>query len=296
MDIFLDKNAVFLNNVFKFCRQELAKHGVDNPELESELLLAHTLKIPRQKLWLQKEGQISIDAFENIKSLIERRKAREPMAYILGKREFWSMDFEVNPSVLIPRPETEILIEHFFKILNETKKTKVLKILDLGTGSGILAITVAKEIPNSNVFAVDISKKALKVAQQNAFNHNVPQIKFILGDILGDWEFIDDDSFDFILTNPPYIPSKNILKLMPDVSDWEPLLALDGGKNGLDFYYQIISNSPNFLSPGGALIVEVGDEQGQTVAHLLELNSNFEKPQVIKDYSGCDRIVSSFRR
>ncbi len=296
MVMFLDNNAVFLKNIFQFCREELTQCGVNNPELDSELLLAHALKIPRQKLWLQKDREVDLDTFEIIKDLITRRKAREPMAYILGKKEFWSLDFEVNSSVLIPRPETEILVEHFLKILKEQIKLKDPKVLDLGTGSGTLAITVAKECPNSNVVAVDISKKALEVAKQNALNHNVPQIHFVLGDVLGEWDFVNNNFFDFILSNPPYIPSDNILNLMPEIADWEPGLALDGGESGLDFYYHIISKSPNFLNQGGALIMEVGDGQAQMVGNLLKLNNNFEKPLVLKDYSGCDRVVSSFRR
>jgi release factor glutamine methyltransferase len=232
---------------------------------------------------------------------LERRAIGEPVAYIAGKREFWSLDFAVSPEVLIPRPETELLVESALSCLNRAPgQTGVadaagwhLHALDLGTGSGAIAVSLVKERGDLAVWATDVSGPALDIARLNARRHAVePRIRFAQGDL---FEPVADkkDFFDVIVSNPPYVPSAELAHLAPDVRDWEPRMALDGGAAGLDFYRRIIAEAPLYLSPEGSLLVEIGPDLAVRVRELLAASGQYEECAVHPDYSGRPRVVSA---
>lgn len=216
---------------------------------------------------------------------IKRLQNNEPLAHILNSAPFFGLDFYVDTNVLIPRMETEILVE---KVINENKNSKNLKILDVCTGSGCIAITLKKNL-NCNMFALDYSTKALEIAQNNAQKHNV-NITFFKSDMFNEV----NETFDIIVSNPPYIQTNEIKTLQNSVKDFEPLIALDGGEDGLKFYKIIAENAQKHLKPNGKLYLEIGYNQGLSVPKLLE--KNFKDIQVYKDYDKNDRIVICKRR
>lgn len=269
--------------------ERLIKAGVNSARLEAEILLAKAIRGRRQDVYLEPDRVLNLEELCEQQNFIRRRISREPISYILGQREFWSLDFKVTPDVLVPRPETEVLIEQ----LLETHKNQVTdglpQILDIGTGSGIIAVVAAKEIPDSRLTAVDISPSALAVAQENSRLHNVfEQIRFIQSDL---FEHVTG-RFDYILANPPYIPSRELAELMPDVRDYEPQAALDGGQDGLDYYKRIIPGAYEHLKDEGVLIMEIGMDQAMDIRCLVDQHGGYEDPEVIRDYSGRDRVVS----
>jgi len=217
---------------------------------------------------------------EKLENGLKRLTNDEPLAYILGNVDFYGNNLKVNKSVLIPRPETEILCE---TIIKENQDKKNLDILDLCTGSGCIAITLAKEL-NSKLVATDISKDAIELAKENA-NAECVKVKFLISDMFKQIS----NKFDIIVSNPPYIESEDINTLSRSVKDFEPRWALDGGDDGLDFYKVIASISPNFLKKNGKLYLEIGYNQGESVPKLLE--KNFCDIKVLKDYDKLDRII-----
>ena len=217
-----------------------------------------------------------------ISKAIEKRLKHIPLGYIFGKTNFYGRDFIVSPDVLIPRLDTEILIE---KIIEDIKtRENSVSVLDIGTGSGAIAITLNKETGVKTV-AVDVSKKALEIAKKNAKLNNA-YVDFVCSDL---FDAINDLRVDIIVSNPPYIETSVIAGLMPEVKDNEPILALDGGEDGLDFYRKIINQAPNHLNKKGKLYFEIGYNQGELVSNLMK--KDFKNIQIIKDYSGNDRIV-----
>ncbi len=226
--------------------------------------------------------QFTSDEMNKIMSAVEKRLKHIPLAYIFGKTEFFGYDFIVDENVLIPRLDTEILVEN---VINEIKsRNKNVSVLDIGTGSGAIAITISKET-GADVFAVDISDKALEIAEKNAENNKV-KVKFVQSNL---FEKISDLRFDIIVSNPPYIESDVIKTLEEEVRFNEPILALDGGKDGLVFYEKIINEAPKHLNLGGKLFFEIGYNQGESVSSLMK--KNFKNVQVIKDYLNNDRVV-----
>ena len=269
----------------------LTEAGIDSPRLDAELLLAEALNVSREALYLDPDRKLNSLQADLANRLVERRTSREPMAYILRQREFWGRVFQVNRHVLIPRPETEILIEAFLKWHNKIAPKKAIRILDIGTGSGAIAVTLACEIPDCQVVATDISSQALAVAKTNAIAHGVDKrIQFIEDDIFPAEPL---ENFDAILSNPPYIESGEISRLMPDVGAYEPVLALDGGPEGLDYYRRMIPASKEFLNDKGMLLLEIGHDQASAVVELFP--QDFSAPTVLQDYSGCDRVVLAER-
>lgn len=217
-----------------------------------------------------------------INEALEKRLNHIPLGYIFGKTNFYGLDFIVNENVLIPRLDTEILVEKVISEINS--RNEKCSVLDIGTGSGAIAVTVAKET-NANVTAVDISPLALEVARKNAELNQV-DVEFVLSDL---FENMENRQFDFIVSNPPYIESAGIDRLMPEVRFHEPILALDGGRSGVDFYEKIIERSNKFLKPNGKLFFEIGYNQGESVAKLMK--NKFKNICVYKDYSNNDRVV-----
>ena len=218
---------------------------------------------------------------------MERRLNREPISHIIGHQEFWSLDFVVDENVLSPRPETELLIETALNCIYSPTS----KILDLGTGSGAIAVTMAKEISECKVSAIDIDPKALNIAKENSERHGViNRIEFICADLrTSDWS----GCFSLILSNPPYIKSEDIEKIMPEVRNYEPRKALDGGVTGLDFYRSIIPMAVDRLEENGFLILEIGHDQAYEVTALLNNFSCYQNIKVIQDYLGYDRVVKA---
>jgi len=273
---------VFLLDLINHVKQELLKSGITDNN-EAEWLVSLTLNIPFSKLHINRE--LKEDEKNKVLSNLEERKRHRPLAYIIGNQEFYGRTFIVNESTLIPRPETELLIEN---IVNITNKEKVETILDIGTGSGAIAITLALET-KSNITAVDVSKETLKVAIKNAENLSA-NVKFVLSDLFKNI----NNKFDLIVSNPPYIKSSVMKTLEQEVKNYEPILALDGGNDGLYFYKEIINKAPNFLNNNGYLAFEIGYDQAQEVKELLKYK--FKDIQVIKDYNKNDRIIIAKKR
>ena len=266
---------------------QLTEAGVLSPRLDSEILLAHTLKLSRTELF-KSSKRILNEREKNCAEInVKRRQQREPVSLITGHQEFWSLDFAVDENVLTPRPETELLIETALNSISSASKN----ILDLGTGSGVLAVIMAKEIQDCKVTAIEIDPKALNIAKENAMNHGTgDRIKFLCKDLKKeDWE----GTYSMILSNPPYIASADIDRIMPEVQNYEPRKALDGGVTGMDFYRSIIPRAINQLEEHGLLILEIGHSQAYAVTALLNQASGFQKIEVIKDYSGYDRVVKA---
>lgn len=226
--------------------------------------------------------EFSEKELNEINKALEKRINHIPLGYIFGKTNFYGLDFVVSENVLIPRLDTEILVE---KLIDEIKaRSGDVEVLDIGTGSGAIAVTIAKET-KARVTAVDVSSKALEVAKQNAKLNQV-DVNFVLSDL---FENVGEKKFDIIVSNPPYIESDEIPKLMPEVKDNEPILALDGGKTGLDFYKKIVDSAGNFLKSKGKLFFEIGYNQGESVSDLMK--DDFVNVCVIKDYLNNSRVV-----
>ncbi len=278
----------------KWSAERLTQAGIESPQLESEVLLAKGLHATREDLYREPERKLEEEEIVLTKSFVERRFLREPVAYILGNREFWGLDFQVTPDVLVPRWETEVLMEQFLQWVRATPFSTPLQILDIGTGSGNIAIVAAKELPNAQVTAVDISPAALEVARANAWVHGVAdRIRFITGDL-----FACDlqETFHAILSNPPYIEDEEMDALMPDVKNFEPKQALDGGGQGLELYKRILPDALNHLKEDGALFLEVGDQQASVVRSLFAKYNGYHTPHVTLDYTGVERVVSARKR
>lgn len=257
------------------------KKGIPNPRLDAELLLAHVLKCQRVDLYTGFEKTVSEKHLAEFKALIERRARREPLQYIIGETEFWGLKIKVTPDVLIPRPETELLVEEALKV------PAAVDILEIGTGSGCIAVALAKHLPQAKIVATDMSKEALSVAKENAEAHGVAdRIEFVASDI-APWLFFETQGreFDLIVSNPPYIDSLELDRLQPEVSQHEPRRALDGGKTGLEIIEKILREAPDFLKKGqGRLLMEVGEGQA------VRLKKDFPC-EIRKDYSGIERLI-----
>jgi release factor glutamine methyltransferase len=234
----------------------LGKKGVESPRLQAELLLAHLLGLPRMQLYLNFERVLSPAETDGFRLLVQRRGQREPLQHIVGSTSFCGLEFKVNRHVLIPRPETELLAEAGWTFLNQLPPSQALPLscLDFGTGSGCLAIAVAVKSPSASVYAVDLSPEALAVARENASHHPAAgRISFLHGD--GFACLPTDCRFELILSNPPYIPTAEIGSLQPEVRDFDPRQALDGGLDGLDYYRRLAREAAAFLKPNGRLML-----------------------------------------
>ena len=273
--------------------RRLLAAGIESGRLDAELLLGHVLGMSREQLVIGASMPLSQQQWQEYESILLRCLAAEPTAYITGRQEFWSKDFHVTPDVLIPRPETECLVEVALKLA--AKWPEPLRILDLGTGSGAIAIAVAGELPKAEIFATDISHAALTLARQNAVKHGVAgQIHFLQGDLFGAIPKVGA-KFHLILSNPPYIRRGEIAELAPTVSRWEPHGALDGGPDGLDYYRRLAAEAIDYLLPNGAIIVEIGADMGASVRALFANAATGIDATIDQDYSGQDRIVVAHR-
>lgn len=289
----------------------LAKKGVESARLQTELLLAHLLKLPRMKLYLNFERILSPPEMDSLRELVKRRGQREPLQHITGSTSFCGFEITVNHHVLIPRPETEMLAELGWQFL-ATLDAQPSTALDFGTGSGCIAIALAARCPSAKIIATDISPDALALAKDNAVRNNVTErIEFVQSDgfaaLLPEGRVprvpnIQDENggpqnpplrvmdFDLIISNPPYIPSNEIVTLQPEVRDFDPRGALDGGADGLDFFRQLAAGAKSFLKPGGKIMLEFGDGQADAVRKIFE-TEKWIVEAVREDYSHRQRIL-----
>jgi release factor glutamine methyltransferase len=259
----------------------LADAGVENAVLDAEVLLCWVLGANRAQLYLRFDEPPSAREQEKFRALLERRAAREPVAYITRNKEFWSLDFMLTPAVLVPRPETELLVELALIGLQQLDYNQPIDILDLGTGSGALAVTLATHLPNSQVWATDVSRPALEVARANAERHRVAdRVRLLCGDL---FEPLAKRAklFDLIVSNPPYITTAGLRELEPEIRIWEPAVALDGGPDGLDFYRRIIPQAAVHLKENGRIMLEIGAEQGALVAKLFRQQARYGRAESI---------------
>ncbi|MCF6246071.1 MAG: peptide chain release factor N(5)-glutamine methyltransferase [Desulfobacula sp.] len=266
---------------------------IDSPRLTAEMLLAHNLAIKRLDLYLQYDRPLEKQELESFKSLIKRRVQSEPVAYITGQKGFFESDFEVTPDVLIPRPDTECIVEEAIKALDDNVFSGEPKnVIELGTGSGAIAVSLAKARPGHRYAASDISLGALLVAQKNANKISETKIDFCVGNWFSC--FAKQAQFSLIVSNPPYIPSGDIGTLQPEIQLFEPMLALDGGQDGLDCYRIILNDAHNYLVPGGTLLLEIGYDQRFGIREIVQGLSNsfnYQAPEFVKDLAGHNRVA-----
>jgi len=265
------------------------KKQLPDARLSAELLLAHVLHLNRIELYLQFERIVTPAERETFKALIQRRSQREPLQYILGQAEFYGLTFKVTPDVLIPRPETELLVDTIIEYLRQFPVEKP-EILDIGTGSGCIAITLKHQVPAAAVTAVDISPAALEIARENARMHGV-EIEWIAGDGI---RFLAETSskYHVIVSNPPYIAEKEWASLQPEVQQYEPRQALVSGSTGLEFYERVIPLARSRLLPGGRLVMEIGYNQGKAVSQLMKTHGF--RHELKQDYQHINRMVIGY--
>lgn len=275
----------------------LEDQRIENSRTNAELLLAHSVNLSREGLYIHLNDQLPEKAKNRLEELLKRRISGEPLQYILGKQEFWSVDFKVDPRVLIPRPETELLVEQAISILSAPPPGRTPFVLEVGTGSGAVAISLLREVRGIFMVATDISREALLLAKENARETGVlHRMVFVNGDLFSPFHPCEEGSFDLILSNPPYISRPEIKALGREVREHEPHVALDGGEDGLDFYRAVARQAPSYLRRGGWLLLELGQGQGERITELLYEKGDFSKPELLKDFSGTDRVVKAQRK
>ncbi len=288
-------NNIILKNILVKYKNILKENNFDTYFLDVELLLMHSTSLSKTDLYLNPNYELTSSQLNIFEDCFNRRLKKEPIAYILGKWEFMGLEFLLDCNTLIPRPETELLVETTLEIINNLNLNNI-NILDMCTGSGAIAIALSKYISttNANITASDINKKALDMAEQNAKLNNVTNIKFIESNLFNNLD--SSSKFNIIVSNPPYIKSSIIPTLEANVKEYEPILALDGGESGLIFYEQIIANSKNYFYNNylnnNYLILEIGHDQAQDLKNIL-LKNGFDDNniKIIKDFSNLDRVV-----
>ncbi len=280
-----------VGRVIDWTTAHLKTHGSDTPRLDAEILLAHARNCPRIQLYTHYDEVLSDEVRAVMRELVTRRARAEPVAYLVGHREFYGMDFRVTPDVLIPRPDTETLVLELLTLAADRPQPRIL---ELGTGSGCIAIATAANLPTAEIVAIDISPEALHVAAQNAEKHGVAdRIEFHCGDLFAPLK--SDATFDFIVSNPPYIPAAELAELDADVRDHEPHLALDGGADGLDVIRRLIAGSGARLKSGGFLLLEIGAEQGNVLPELIDASGDYRTPRIVQDLAQRPRVAAAQR-
>lgn len=266
----------------------LGKKSVDSPRLQTELLLAHLLKMPRMNLYLNFERVLTNEETGALRELVKRRGQREPLQHIVGSTNFCGIEIAVNKNALVPRPETELLAEagwNFLSTINHQSSTA----LDFGTGTGCISITLAAKCPNAKNFALDVSADAIALAKQNAEkNKFAGRIEFVQGN--GFAALPQNFQFDLLISNPPYIPTTEIETLQPEVKNFDPRTALDGGTDGLDFYRMFATQAKPFLKSEGKIMLEFGDGQAEAIRKIFEAE-NWIVEEIKSDYSQRERIL-----
>ena len=278
-----------IGRILKWTEQYFGTKGVESPRLDAEVLLSHVLKKERIYLYVHFDQPLEAAELAAYKELIKQRVNHVPVAYLLGQKEFMGLTFKVTPATLIPRPDTEILVQAAVERLRGREK---VSFADIGTGSGAICLSVLSFVPDSTAATVDISQEARAVAEENAESLGLSErIVFFTGDLL---EPVKDSKFTAILSNPPYIPEQDIEGLQAEVRCQEPYGALAGGKDGLDFYRRLCSEAPVLLDDGGFMAFEVGIGQAKVVAELAEENPLITRTEILKDLAGIERVVIAY--
>lgn len=279
--------------------QELLKWGTDalekieysDPRQETRLILAQLLGVDRSYLYAHGDLEVPDYIKDKFNMIIDRRRAGEPLQYILGTQEFMGIELKVDKGVLIPRGDTELLVEWILSYIDEKLDGRPCRMLDIGIGSGAIALAVAYHRPDGQIIGVDISREALKIAEENRKRIQLDNVSFMESDLFSSIGKEYLGSFDIIVSNPPYIPERDIESLQIEVRLHEPRLALSGGEDGLDYYRKITAEAGKYLAKGGILIYEIGAGQGADVADIMKRNG-FKEITVIKDLEDRDRIVA----
>ena len=283
-------NGDTIKEIMYRARETLKNFGDETYDIDAKVLLKHALSCNDMYLVIHSNDVLSVEKKQEYFSYIERRKSGEPVAYITGIKEFMGFDFKVTKDVLIPRPDTETLVNEVLRCTNDRRS---LRILDLCTGSGAIGITLAKMLSFCEVTMVDVSMDALEIARHNAIDLMVDhRCEFMCLDVLSDLHYIDEQ-YDIVVSNPPYIRSDVIQTLMNDVKDYEPLLALDGGDDGLIFYRKIVSEAENILKKDGLVFFEIGYDQADDVTDLMK--SKFRDISVVNDFGMNPRVIRGIR-
>jgi len=280
-----------IQKLLNWITEHFTDKGIDSPRLSAELLLSSILAMKRIELYTQFDKAVDKQQLDRLHELVERASRNEPVAYLTGKTEFYSLELNVTPDCMIPRPETELLVERAIEFLR--KRTGKQFVCDLCTGCGCIAIAIAKNFANADIIATDISDAALNIAAKNVEKHQLGErIRLLCGDLFDAFvPQLDVDKFDLIVCNPPYVSSAEFEKLDKNVKDYEPKVALFAGVDGLDVYRRIIKKVDQFLKPDTALMLEVGYNQGQAVRELLEQAGCYREITIEKDFHDNDRIV-----
>lgn len=278
-----------VGKIIDWTTAHLKKHGSETPRLEAEILLAHARNCPRIQLYVHYNELLSDVQRATMRDLVKRRAQSEPVAYLVGHREFYGLDFRVTPDVLVPRPETETLV---LELIAACKALANPRVLDLCTGSGCIAVAAAVNLLGATVTATDISPQALAIARENAERHGIAgRIQFLEGDLFA--PLPAGEKFDVIASNPPYVSDAEMETLPADVRLHEPAGALRAGPQGLDVISRLIAGAGEWLAPGGLLLIEFSPEQTTAVVELLAGAGVYETPRLLKDPSGQNRVVAA---
>lgn len=270
----------------------LKQHGSESPRLDAEILLAHARGCPRIQLYTQYDAPLTPEERASMRDLVRRRAAHEPVAYLVGFREFFGLDFEVEPGVLIPRPDTESLVMTALEIANDLEAPRVL---DVCTGTACIPIAIAANCPSAALTAIEIDEVARSIAQRNIEKHKLTdRITLLSGDLLS--PLGSGLTFDVITSNPPYVTDAEMNTLQPDIRLHEPELALRGGVDGLNIVKRLVSEAASWLTEGGTLLLETGSQQGETVCQLIAATEQFESAQIVKDLGGRSRVVRARKK
>lgn len=285
-----------IKRLLEWTTDYLKKNGSESPRLDAEILLSDALGCKRIELYTQFEHVPDEEKRAKFRDYVKRRSKREPVAYLVGYKEFYSLTFEVNSHVLIPRPETEHLVVESLDILGRMQSNAPLRVCDVGTGSGAIAVAIAKHAPKCELTAIDISPEALEIAQKNAEKHTVTEkITFIRGDLLD--SLPNEPSFDLIVSNPPYVSETEYEKLAPDVKNFEPKTALLADENGTAIIRRLIDQAATRLVTDGYLLIELSPMIAQDMADLIRQKADhWHEPVILRDMAGLERILKIRKR
>lgn len=289
----MSKQAFILSQELRKAKKKLIPSGVDAPRMDADLMLSSILKKDRIFVLTNPEYPLTCKQSEKYRQLVRRRLKREPLAYILGHTEFFSLNFFVNKHVLIPRPETELLVEQSLSYCT-AHSGKKLSVLDIGTGSGNIIISIARNFPRAELFAIDSSAGALSLARRNAAFHSLSgKIRFLKGDLFGPLKKSGRNRFDIIVSNPPYVALSDARTLQPEVRRYEPRQALYAGRGGLLFIRRFLAEAHLHLNPGGLLIFEIGFGQADFVKEIIESERRYDSIEFVNDFNNIPRIVKA---
>lgn len=265
-----------------------------NPLFEARLILAKVLNVDKSYIYTYGDKEVSEDHRREFLKHIKKRSTAYPMAYLLNEKQFMGLDLYIEEGVLIPRPDTEILVEYVIDYIKKHYNDKKINVLDIGIGSGAISLSIANYCPNVRVYGMDIGYKPIRVSNINKERLNLPNVSFHQGDLFHAIENLDlEKKCEIIISNPPYIKEEDIKSLQKDVQEFEPLLALDGGVDGLDFYRRITKEAKDYLVHGGLLVYEIGFDQGTDLKNIM-VQKGYSDVEIIKDLSGLDRVVAGW--